>query len=46
MRNCETDLDLSWEKDGALIEYQNNKTELNFKITSTNILSSSCHFVY
>ena len=35
--NCEVEFDLLWTKDCVLIEYQNNITSADFKITSTKI---------
>ena len=37
MRNCETELDLSWEKDCVLIELHGNIKGVNFMTTSTKL---------
>ena len=37
MRNCEIELDLSWEKDCVLIELHGNITGVNFMTTSTKL---------
>ena len=37
MRNCETELDLSWKKDCVLIELHGNIKGVNFMTTSTKL---------